>query len=273
MKEWNYENEQWTKLPIHLRHLPLFTRHLDWASVFIRWLWAMFLKYIFFKFYIRLKVVGDFGAVYKSHPRAIVISNHSSHLDAISIAAAIPFRYWLSLYFAAAKDYFFNNYWMTFFSKHCIGAIPIDRKDKKGQAVRLCVDLLNKLNSIWLVMFPEGTRSKTGKISTFKKGVSTFSIRTQTPILFLFLEGAYDLWPKGAGFAKMGKLIVHVGPVQMPADIDTIYTNYKNWVNSIQPGLFEDEKSDLTQDDLFQEGLASSDQAEKEEAEKLSSEP
>ena len=276
MQEWNYENEQWTKLPLHLRHLPLFTRHLDWASIFIRWLWANFLKLVFFRFYIRLKVVGDFGDVYKKHPRLIVISNHASHLDAISIAAAIPFRYWLSLYIAAAKDYFFANYWMSFFSKHCIGAIPIDRKERKGESVRLCLDLLKRLHRIWMVIFPEGTRTQTGKIGRFKKGISMFSERTNTPILFLFLEGAYDLWPKGAGFAHPGKLIVHVGPVHPPAAIDQIYDSYKKWIESIHPGLFEE---DLPKDgpakevtpptgelqvDLIQEGLDLSDKAETE---------
>ncbi len=264
MREWNYENDQWTKLPIHLRHLPLFTRHLDWASIFIRWLWSNFLKLIFFRFYLQLKVVGDFAAVYKKNPKLIVISNHASHLDALSIAAAIPFRYWLSLYFAAAKDYFFSNYWMTFFSKHCIGAIPIDRKDRKGEAVRLCVDLLTKLNSIWLVLFPEGTRSQTGKISPFKKGVSMFSLRTNTPILFIFLEGAYERWPKSAAFASPGPLTVHVGPVHQPAPIEDIYAAYKTWVNTIKPGLFEDD-STIAAEDLFQTGLTDSDRAQAEE--------
>lgn len=277
MREWNYENDQWTKLPIHLRHLPLFTRHLDWASIFIRWIWANFLKFIFFKFYVRLKVVGNFAEVYRKHPKLIVISNHASHLDAISIAAAIPFTFWLNLYFAAAKDYFFSNYWMTFFSKHCIGAIPIDRKDRKGEAVKLCIDLLTRLNSIWLVMFPEGTRSQTGKISMFKKGVSTFSQRTNTSILFLFLDGAYERWPKNASFASPGKLTVYVGPVHPPAAIEEIYVAYKKWVNTICPNQFLDDDNESREnknqpivEDIFQEGLTDSDRALAEEALKLS---
>jgi len=32
-KEWNYENNQFTKLPAHLKHLPLFTRHFDFMPV------------------------------------------------------------------------------------------------------------------------------------------------------------------------------------------------------------------------------------------------
>ncbi len=126
MKDWNYENEQWTKLPDYLKHLPLFTRHLDLFSISMRFLWAFILKYIIFIFYIRLETVGDYDVVYKKHRKLILISNHASHLDAVSIAASVPLKYWVHLYIAAAKDYFFTNPLFTFFSQHCLGAIPID---------------------------------------------------------------------------------------------------------------------------------------------------
>jgi 1-acyl-sn-glycerol-3-phosphate acyltransferase len=240
MRKWNYENEQWTKLPHYLKHLPLFTRHIDLISFLIRCIWAIILKGWFFRLYIRLKVVGDFAPIHKDHPRLIVISNHASHLDAVSIAAAIPFKFWLDVFIAAAKDYFFSNFIFTFFSQHCLGAIPIDRKDKKGEAIQLCLSLLNQLDRIWLIIFPEGTRSKDGLIHEFKRGVSIFSERTKTPILFLYLMGNADLWPKGRIFAVPGPLTIHVGPVQQPAPIEEVYQNYKKWVETINPNAFAD---------------------------------
>lgn len=242
MKEWDYENDQWMSLPTHLKHLPLFTRHLDFVSLIIRSIWSVILKYGFFKFYIRLQTKGDFHQIHKNYPRLLVISNHASHLDAVAIAAAIPFRYWLSLYIAAAKDYFFSNPLFTFFSKHCLGAIPIDRKDKKGEAVELCISLLTRLERIWLIIFPEGTRSKDGYIQNFKRGVSLFSEKTTTPLLFIYLEGATELWPKGAPFAKPGRLVLHVGPVHPPAPIEQIYEHYRDWVIRINPAAFASEE-------------------------------
>jgi 1-acyl-sn-glycerol-3-phosphate acyltransferase len=239
MREWNYENEQWMKLPSYLKHLPLFTRHIDFMSICIRFVWAIFLKFIFFRFYIRLKVVGDYKPVYKNNPKLLIISNHGSHLDALSIATSIPVWYWKDLFIAAAKDYFFSNPVFTFFSQHCLGAIPIDRKDRRGQAINLILTLLTNLERIWLIIFPEGTRTKNGKIQDFKGGISLFAERTQTPILFLFLEGNYNLWPKGAVFAKPGKLIVHIGPVHPPAPIDDIYGAYRKWATAIDPDAFE----------------------------------
>ncbi len=233
MKGWNYENEQYTKLPAHMKHLPLFTRHFDYMSWIFRALWGFFLKVLAFKVFIRLKVVGDFKNIYKEHPRLIIISNHTSHLDAVSIAAAIPFKYWVHLYITAAKDYWFRNPVFSFFSKHCLGAIPIDRKDKSGEAVKLCMSLLKGLDRIWLIMFPEGTRSYDGTLNPFKKGVSIFSKNTDTPILFLFIEGGAKLMPKGSA-PKPGSLKIHIGPVQPPAEIEEIQANYEKWIKTIE---------------------------------------
>lgn len=238
MRNWNYENEQWTQLPAHLKHLPLFTRHVDLMSWIFRLLWAGYIKFVAFRFYVRLDVKGNFDELYQKYPRLLIISNHASHLDAVSITAAVPFRYWMDLYITAAKDYWFKNPVFTFFSKHCLGAIPIDRKDRKGEAIKLCTALLTRLDRIWLILFPEGTRSPDGYIKNFKRGVALFAERTDTPILFLYIEGNAELWPKGRLIPMPGKLVIHVGPVQPPADISHINENYKKWVLSINPQAY-----------------------------------
>lgn len=242
MKEWGYDNRQWTKLAPHIKHLPLFTRHFDFFSFCIRMIWSVILK-AFFTFYIRLKVIGDYAPLYKNYPRLLLISNHASHLDATAIAASIPRRYWLDLYIAAAKDYFFSNMVFTFFSQHCLGAIPFDRKEKRGESIQLSLTLLTNLQRIWLIIFPEGTRSKDGKIHDFKRGVSLFSQKTQTPILFLYFDGNSLLWPKGRPFAIPGKLTLHIGPVHPPGPIEQVYANYRKWVETINPEAFRDRKS------------------------------
>jgi 1-acyl-sn-glycerol-3-phosphate acyltransferase len=235
MKDWNYENDQWVQLPAHLKHLPLFTRHFDLTSFLFRVAWGLFLKLVGFRFYIRLKVVGDFSEIHKKYPKLILISNHASHLDAVSIAAAVPFWYWKDLFITAAKDYWFRNPVFTFFSKHCLGAIPIDRHDKKGEAIKLCMSLLEDLERMWLILFPEGSRSKDGKLQAFKRGVSLFALKTNTPVLFLYLEGNSGLWPKGRFAPLPGKLTLHVGPVHPPAEIEVLHADYAAWVRSFHP--------------------------------------
>jgi 1-acyl-sn-glycerol-3-phosphate acyltransferase len=230
MKNWNYENDQWTKLPSHLKHLPLFTRHYDMMSSVFRYLWAFFMKFVFFRFYIRLKVKGDWHQLYKDNPKLLIISNHGS--------------YWTELFIAAAKDYFFTNPVFTFFSQHCLGAIPVERGERSGDTISLILNLLSSLERIWLIIFPEGTRSRDGKVHDFKRGISLFAMRTDTPICFLYLEGNNDLWPKGAIFAKPGKLVVHIGPVHPPASIDEVYDAYKAWAMQINPHAFDESGPD-----------------------------
>ncbi len=242
MRSWNYENEQWTKLPAHLKHLPLFTQHYDLSSRVIRFIWSLILKNFLYTFYIRLTVKGgSFSELYLKHKKLIIIANHASHLDATSIAASIPRARWMNLYIAAAKDYFFSNMLFTFFSQHCLGAIPIDRKERKGESVQLILSLLTQLDRIWLIIFPEGTRTKDGKIQDFKRGISIFAEKTNTPILFLFIEGNLRLWPKGAWFAKPGKLTIHIGPIQPPGSIKEIHKNYLAWVKTIDPTVLPEE--------------------------------
>ncbi len=256
MREWNYENDQWTKLPSYVKHLPLFTQHYDLTSQFIKFLWYILLKKWFYTLYIRLTVVGgNFDELYKNHKKLIIISNHASHLDATSIAASIPRKHWFNLYIAAAKDYFFSNPVFTFFSQHCLGAIPIDRKDKKGEAVQLILTLLKDLDRMWLIIFPEGTRSKDGKVQEFKRGISIFAEKTQTPILFLYIDGNLKLWPKGAFFAKPGRLTVHIGPVQPPTDIEEVHKNYIAWVRTINPAVVPDDLTDENDVSRFDQTL------------------
>lgn len=242
MKNWNYENEQWTKLPSHLKHLPLFTRHFDLSALIISIFWGFFLKILGFGIYVRLKVHGSFKDLYKNHPKLLIISNHSSHLDATSITAAVPWLYWKDLYISAAKDYWFRNPLFTFFSKYCLGAIPIDRTEKKSEAVTLINTLLTNLDRIWLILFPEGTRSPDGYVQSFKRGVSIFSNSTNTPILFLYIDGNAKLWPKGRLIPFPGRLDIHIGPVLPPTgDIEVVKEAYKQWVLTVNPHAYDEE--------------------------------
>ena len=60
----------------------------------------------------------------------------------------------------------------------------------------------------------------------------------------MYIEGNSKLWPKGAFFAKPGKLTIHIGPVQQPTSIAEIYKNYTQWVKSIDPSVLPDDMTD-----------------------------
>ena len=203
------------------------------GHLFTRGAWALFLRLVF-KFYIRLRVKGKFKGFYKKYPKLIIISNHSSHLDGPAILTSIPFSHWMDLYILAARDYWFSSRFLQFFSKYFLGAIPLDRTEKKTDSIKKCLNLLTNLKRIWIVMFPEGTRSLDGSLKPFKNGVSLFSKKTNTPILFLYLRKNQRLWPKGKKFPLPGKMYLHIGPIQEPADTETIFNNYKKWTEEVE---------------------------------------
>ena len=203
------------------------------SRLFTRGLWAIFLR-LAFKFYIRLKVKGKFKGFYQKYPKLIIISNHASHLDGPAILTSIPFTHWMDLYILAARDYWFGSRALRFFSKYFLGAIPVDRKVKKTDSIKKCISLLDNLKRIWIVMFPEGTRSLDGSLKPFKNGVGLFSRKTDTPVLFLYLRKNRSLWPKGQSFPLPGKMYLYIGPVQEPGDTDTIFNNYKKWTEEME---------------------------------------
>ncbi len=206
------------------------------SRLFARGIWALFLRFAF-KFYVRLRVKGSFRGFYKKYPKLIIISNHASHLDGPAILTSIPFSHWMDLYILAAQDYWFSSRALRFFSKYFLGAIPVDRKVEKTDSVKKCINFLNDLKRIWIVMFPEGTRSLDGSLRPFKNGVGLFSQKTNTPVLFLYLRKNQSLWPKGKSFPLPGKMYLHVGPVQEPGDTDTIFNNYKKWTEEVEENL------------------------------------
>ena len=193
---------------------------------------AALLKLWFFRLYMTLEVRGHPRELFLKYPRLILISSHTSHLDGTAIMAAIPLPLWKTLRIGIAKDYFFTTFWKSLFSRHCLGAFPIDRKEDKRGSIRLAVELLEKEPAIWMLMFPEGSRSRDGEMKPFKPGVSIFSLATGVPILFVYVESR-GLWPVGQKFARRGEVTVHFGCVREPAEIDVIEQGYREWVRSL----------------------------------------
>jgi len=112
------------------------------------------------------------------HKPSIYVSNHVSHLDVVCIAKAIP----IGLFYIAKKELKrvpFMGQYMTL-----IGHIFIDRKNREQAMIsmRKAAELINQGKSV--ITFPEGTRSRDGRLSIFKKG--TFVIAK---------EGAIDIQP------------------------------------------------------------------------------
>ena len=151
---------------------------------------------------------------------AIVIANHSSHLDSLMLLTVLPFRLRHRLAFGAAADRWFlkgregykKQGWYNSLS---MNSFPIKRGGGTGQ-----LDYAKWLiDKGWSVMiFPEGTRSTTGKMGRFRHGVSILALEKDVPVLPVYFEGLREIRPKGSGVVGKGPVTAKIGePIRFEA--------------------------------------------------------
>ena len=151
----------------------------------------------------------------------VAVSNHSSHLDAPLVIGALPRR--LSRYVAAgaAADYFFDVWWRKGLTALFFNAFPVDRSGLRGRR-GLATSLLD--DGVPLLLFPEGTRSRTGEMGNFKPGAAALCISRDVPCLPIALLGASEAMPYGRTWPGKGKPPVYVnfGQPMSPDDGEAV---------------------------------------------------
>lgn len=137
----------------------------------------------------------------------IIAANHSSHLDAPAVVTAVGHvrRVWV----AGAQDYFFDTPVKRFVFGRLMDTIAFDRQADGVAGLRRCAAPLASGDA--LLMFPEGTRSRSGRMQPFKVGVAVLAIEHGVPIVPAYIESAGDLLPKGSRFARAGMVRVRFG--------------------------------------------------------------
>ncbi|HYM50367.1 MAG TPA: lysophospholipid acyltransferase family protein [Candidatus Limnocylindrales bacterium] len=128
------------------------------------------------------------------HGAAIFVSNHSSALDAVAMIRAMPGRFRNRSYVVAAADSIFKRRWEALIAEMTVNAYPIPRG---GGARPALEQLKHHIRHGWsVVIFPEGTLSRTGRIGTFRKGAAILAIDTGVPIVPAYIEGTFELLPR-----------------------------------------------------------------------------
>lgn len=122
---------------------------------------------------------------------SIVTPNHASHFDIAALLGHLPGHN----RFAAKKELFREP--VLGMVMKTLGMIPIDREDPAQS-----IALLNKLaargdGTFSLIMFPEGTRSRDGRMGAFKNGAFTLAIQLGRPIVPIAIHGTSSIMPAG----------------------------------------------------------------------------
>lgn len=148
----------------------------------------------------------------------VLVANHASHLDAVSLQAALPLAKLHRTFSAAASDYFFASLPLTWIAAVFANALPFSRELRVRQSLGLCDALLRNPGNV-LVLFPEGTRSATGEVSRFRPGIGMLLAGKPTPVVPCFLSGAHRAWPKGRWLPRPAKLSLRIGPPRSYAHV------------------------------------------------------
>lgn len=148
----------------------------------------------------------------------ILASNHLSHLDIImSGFVAVPRRF---TYLGQIDEYEGFAALLRDFVYAIGEVIKVDRKSEKSRKLALeeCVKRIKRGDV--LVIYPEGTRSRTGKLQEGKPGVAKIYLKTGVPILPLAIKGTFELLPPG-GKLKIKRIIrLNIGkPLTFPEEL------------------------------------------------------
>lgn len=131
----------------------------------------------------------------------VFMPNHQSNCDPPAVAVVLP-----PVLIMAKREFFRVPIMGT--GMRMRGFIPVDRSNRERAyaAVEEAVASLKAGHSF--LVFPEGTRSKTGRLQTFKKGVFVMAIKAGVPIVPISVSGANKVMRRGA-------FRIHPGPVRI----------------------------------------------------------
>ena len=118
----------------------------------------------------------------------LLVSNHQSFLDPL-FCGIFSKR---ALYFLARDTLFRNKFFGPLISS--VHAMPVKRDTADMGAMKRVIGKLKEGAGVCL--FPEGTRSRDGRISVFKPGLGLLCRRGDAAIVPVVIDGAFECWPR-----------------------------------------------------------------------------
>jgi 1-acyl-sn-glycerol-3-phosphate acyltransferase len=134
----------------------------------------------------------------------ILICNHQSYLDPVLCGIFLK----RPLYFLARGTLFAEPLFGRLLAS--VNTIPVRRGKADFGAIR---KVIGKLKAGYgLCLFPEGTRTKDGKIATFKGGFGLLARRANAAVVPVIIDGAFECWGRGKKmFSPGGKITICFG--------------------------------------------------------------
>ncbi len=121
----------------------------------------------------------------------LVVSNHMSHLDVFVVGIPPPRQ----LNYVARSTLFIPLLGAFIRS---VGGFPIQREGMGASGVK---ETLRRVRQGGIVLlFPEGTRSRDGRVAEIKPGIAALASRAKVPVLPAGVAGTFEAWPRSRPF-------------------------------------------------------------------------
>ena len=150
----------------------------------------------------------------------IVASNHVSFADSLVIPIVVPRK----VVFLAKSDYFTGTGVKGAVSKawfEGLGMLPVDREDSAAAmgSLQTALDVLGRGEAFGI--YPEGTRSRDGRLYRGRTGVAHLALTSGAPVVPVGLTGTERLQPIGSKLPRLAKVTVAFGePITVGDEYD-----------------------------------------------------
>ena len=162
----------------------------------------------------------------------IFAANHQSQFDILALQGflGMDFR-WL-----AKKELFKVPIWGPAMRR--AGYIPVDRSHGR-QALKSIGEAAQKISAgTSVIIFPEGTRTRDGKMQNFKAGAMVLAIKSGVDIVPVAIKGTYEILPKGKLLMNPGNVLIRIGnPIATK--------NYKSKDKHVLAKILQEEVTEL----------------------------
>ena len=176
-----------------------------WAKC---WCWLLFVKVK-----VQNRDLVDPKASY------VFVANHQSAYDIFSIYGFLNHNFKWMMKKSLEKVPFVG------FACRCAGHIMVDRTSATGIKASMQKARKTLRNGMSLVVFPEGSRTRTGKMANFKRGAFKLAADFNLPLVPITINGSYDVMPRSTYMIKPGHitLTIHkpVGPAEDGSGLET----------------------------------------------------
>lgn len=163
---------------------------------------------------------------------AVLASNHTSYLDWLFLPLVVRFR---RISFLAKLEYFtgrgFRGRLQAYFFT-ATGQVPVDRQgaDAASASLRTAAALLGEGRLVG--MFPEGTRTRDGRLNRGRTGVARIAAETGVAVIPCALVGVFEIAPPGVRFPRPKRVTVRFG-VPMPPVPGTSPEQLRSWTDEL----------------------------------------